>query len=87
MGIIDRLFIKILKGTSDSDIPFNGLGRLLEKVGFEQRLSGDHIIFSREGLEEIIVLQPRGSKAKPYQVKLVREILLRHKISLESNDE
>jgi hypothetical protein len=38
------------------------------------------LIFTREGVEEIINLQPKGSKAKPYQVRQVRSLLLKYKI-------
>jgi hypothetical protein len=37
---------------------------------------GDHHIFTREGVIEILNIQPRGSKAKPYQVKQVRELIV-----------
>ena len=32
---------------------------------------------------EIINIQPRNRKAKPYQVKQVRELLLKYKIDIE----
>jgi hypothetical protein len=35
-----------------------------------------------EGVEEILNLQPVGSKAKAYQVKQVREIILKYKPNL-----
>lgn len=48
-------------------------------MGFEERIRGDHHIFSKDGIEEIINLQPKGAKAKPYQVKQVRNIILKYK--------
>ena len=33
--------------------------------------------------KEIVNVQPRNGKAKPYQVKQVRELLLKYKIDLE----
>ena len=47
----------------------------MSSLGFEMRVKGSHHIFSRPEIVEILNLQPRGSKAKPYQVKQVREIL------------
>lgn len=41
------------------------------------------IIFTMTHLDEIINLQPKGSKAKSYQVKQVREIILRNGLRLE----
>ena len=32
---------------------------------------------------EIVNVQPRNGKAKPYQVKQVRELLLKYKIDIE----
>jgi len=35
-----------------------------------------------DGVEEILNLQPVKAKAKPYQVKQVRTIILKYKLSL-----
>jgi hypothetical protein len=50
----------------------------LEKLGFDRRIRGDHHIFSMNGVEEILNLQPLGTKAKAYQVKQVREVILKY---------
>jgi hypothetical protein len=34
---------------------------------------------------EIINLQPKGSKAKPYQVKQVRNLILKYKLAGEND--
>ena len=65
---------KVLSGTADSNIRFRDLRRLLEHLGFEVRVRGSHYIFTRDGVREILNLQPRGSKAKNYQVKQVRQV-------------
>lgn len=70
--------MEILRGASDANIPFAMLCRLLERLGFERRIRGDHHIFARAGVAEIINIQPKGSNAKPYQVKQVREILVKY---------
>ncbi len=41
---------------------------------------GSHHIFNKGGVEEIINVQPRGNHAKPYQVKQVRELVLKYKL-------
>jgi len=39
---------------------------------------------TRDGIVEIINVQPRnGGQAKPYQVKQVRELLLKYRIDIE----
>jgi hypothetical protein len=52
----------------------------LSRLGFSERIKGDHHIFTRENVEEIINLQPNGAKAKPYQVRQVRGIILRYQL-------
>ena len=77
----DKLLDKILRGTSDANIPFDGLCQLLRRLGFICRVKGSHHIFHRDGVEEILNLQPRGASAKPYQVKQVREAILKYKLA------
>jgi hypothetical protein len=76
----EKLMLQILRGMSDANIPFSGLRTLLGHLGFEERIRGDHHIYSKEGIEEIINLQPKGAKAKPYQVKQVRFMILKYKL-------
>lgn len=84
----EKLLTQILRGTSDARIQFSSLRRLLERLGFGERIKGDHHIFTKDGIQEILNLQPHGSKSKPYQVKQVRSIILRYKLELgEENDE
>ena len=83
MGRLDKFLEQVLRGTSDANISFEGLCRLLKQLGFEERTRGSHHIFTREQVEEILNLQPRGSKAKPYQVKQVRHVILKYQLGGE----
>jgi HicA toxin of bacterial toxin-antitoxin, len=83
----DELLSRILRGASDANIPFNQLRNLLRRLGFEERIRGDHHIFTKNGIEEIINLQPQRSKAKPYQVKQVRGVIIKYRLSGEDNEE
>jgi hypothetical protein len=65
-------FQQILSGTSDANVRFEDLRSLLR---------GDHHIFSKTGIAEILNLQPRGSLAKPYQAKQVRTVIVRYKLA------
>jgi len=76
----DKILAQVLRGTSDANIPFAGLRRILSKLGFGERIRGSHHIFWRDGVEEILNLQPKGSKAKPYQVKQVRHVILKYRL-------
>jgi hypothetical protein len=55
---------------------------ILLRKGFEERSAGgSHRIFSIEGIAGIINLQKtKDGKAKPYQVRQVREFLVNNKM-------
>ncbi|MBI5674963.1 MAG: type II toxin-antitoxin system HicA family toxin [Nitrospirae bacterium] len=80
MGKQQKLLLQILSGTSDANIPFDGLCGLLKNLGFDERIRGSHHIFTKDEVEEILNLQPKGNKSKPYQVKQVRNIILKYKL-------
>ena len=80
MAKADKLLDKVLRGASDANIPFEGLRGMLRRLGFEERIRGSHHIFWRDGVEEILNLQPRGNQAKSYQVKQVRHVILKYKL-------
>jgi hypothetical protein len=82
----DKLLVKILMGTSDSNIPFEPLCQMLCTLGFDERIRGSHHIFSKEGIEEILNLQPKQGKAKAYQVKQVRDVILKYQIGGQDED-
>ena len=85
MGKYDKLIWKILSGYSDSSIAFSDLCNLLTFSGFEVRIKGSHHIFRKAGVIEKINIQKDGSKAKPYQVKQVRDIILKYKFGADNN--
>lgn len=84
MGKFEKLLDKILRGTSDNNIDFANFCLLLIKLGFTQRVKGSHHIFWKEGVSEIINVQPNGSKAKAYQVRQVRNLIVQY--NLGDND-
>ncbi len=83
MGKHDKLLDKLLRGTSDANIPFEGLCQLLGRLGFARRVKGSHHIFFRDGIDEILNLQPRGPNAKPYQARQVRNVILKYKLAAD----
>ena len=70
----------VLRGTADANIRFSDLRGLLISLGFSERVKGSHHIFARPGVPEILNLQPIGSLAKPYQVKQVRNVIVRYRL-------
>lgn len=77
----EKFLTLLLRAQADQNIPFEALCRLLSDLGFAERVRGSHHIYTREGVEEIINLQPvTGNRAKPYQVKQVRNILIHYQL-------
>lgn len=75
---------KILSGLADKNIRFEDLRKLLISFGFDERIKGSHHIFSKTNIVEIINIQPlRDGKAKAYQVKQIRSIILKYRLHKE----
>ncbi|HEY4232019.1 MAG TPA: type II toxin-antitoxin system HicA family toxin [Lacipirellulaceae bacterium] len=70
-----------MRGNSDANLGFQELCGLLQRLGFAERIRGSHHIFSRDGIEEILNVQPKHGKAKPYQVKQVRGLILKYRLA------
>ena len=81
MGKFENVLDAILRGTSDNNIAFAELCYALEELGFGVRIKGDHFIYAKQGVAEIVNVQPLGSKAKAYQVKQVRTLILKYKLA------
>ena len=80
MSQYEKLLLRILCGTQDSNITFSDLQKVLTILGFVVRIKGDHFIYTRDDIAEIINIQPKGTKAKPYQVKQVRNLILKYQL-------
>lgn len=76
----ERLLRVILHGRSDANIRFSDLRGLMKYLGFEERIHGSHHLFDKEGVVEIVNLQSRGGHAKPYQVRQIRQLILKYKL-------
>jgi hypothetical protein len=77
-----KLLQKILRGESDANISFRELCQLLLKLGFEEHIRGSHHIFTKLNIEELINLQEDSSKAKVYQVRQVRSVIVKYEWEL-----
>jgi hypothetical protein len=69
---------QVRSGFSDANVGFEDLCNLLISLGFDERSRGSHHVFRKAGVEEMINLQRDGAKAKPYQVKQVRAIIIKY---------
>ena len=81
MGKLQKLLLQILSGTSDANIAFNDVRTVLSALGFDERIRGSHHIYTRPDVAEILNLQDKQGKAKPYQIKQVREVILKYRIA------
>lgn len=82
MPTADKILAEVMSGTKDKNIRFSELQKLLETLGFQCRIKGDHFIYYKNGVDEIVNLQPDGNKAKAYQVKQVRGLILKYKMEV-----
>ena len=87
MGRHDKLLAQLLGGRADANVGFEAMCALLRRVGFQERTSGSHHVFLRTGVEEIITLQRDGDKAKVYQVRQVRAVLVPYGLTTIEGDE
>jgi hypothetical protein len=85
MARANKLLDQILRGDADANIPFSGMVQLLKRLGFRERIKASHHIFSRDGVAEILNLQPHSGKCKPYQVKQVRNVIINYRLAGEAD--
>ena len=78
-----KIFDQVAGGTHDSSLAFDDICGLLERLGFERRTKGSHNVFRRAGVLERVNLQRDRKHAKPYQVKQVRDIIVRYRLGDE----
>ena len=84
MGKHEKLMIKILSGRQDANILFSEAVTLMKSLGFTLRIKGSHHIFSKKGVDEIINIQPDGSKAKVYQIRQIRNLIIDYQLEEEN---
>ncbi len=75
-----KLLARILSGAADKNLAFSDLRAALLRLGFVERVKGGHHIFYRTGIEEILNLQDKNGQAKPYQVKQVRDVIVKYRL-------
>ena len=76
----DKVLQDVLSGNKDKNIRFNDFRILIKKLGFNERIKGDHFIYKRKDFPERINIQPDGNMAKSYQVKQIRNLIIKYKL-------
>ncbi len=66
---------RILDGRANANVDFQDLRSLLTSLGFSERINSSHHIFTKEGIADIVNIQPKGGKGKPYQVRQIARII------------
>ena len=84
VGSLERTLERVQRGQSDANIRFDDLRALLLALGFAERTRGSHHIFSAVMADELVNLQRDGDKAKPYQVRQVRRVILKYNLRLKA---
>lgn len=82
MATLEKLMKSIMSGTQDGNINFKDLQKVLDILDFQCRIKGDHFIYWKKGIDEIINIQPDGNRAKPYQAKQIRNLILKYKLEV-----
>jgi hypothetical protein len=80
VGKVEKVLETVLRGTSDANVSFQDLRRIIKALGFTERVRGDHFIYTSPEIPEILNIQPIGALAKAYQVKQVRSVIIKYKL-------
>lgn len=83
MGKYEKLYKEILSGNSNHNIKFADLCKITEKLGYSETIRGDHHKFIHSDIDEILDYQPDGSKAKAYQVRQLRDAIIKNNLKLD----
>jgi hypothetical protein len=81
-----KLLKKVLSGRSDTNFYFDDLRRLLDHLGFDERIRGSHHVFVKPGIYDMINLQREGRMAKPYQVRQVRSVITTYSLAVDEEE-
>ena len=71
----------VLLGRQDKNIKFEDLRTLLLQLGFNERIKGSHFIYKHPNIPDRINIQPDGNMAKGYQVRQIRNIIIKYDLS------
>ena len=76
-----KLLLKVLSGSRN--IQFSDMIALVEAFGFRlSRTKGSHFIFAHPDIPELVNLQEKDGKAKPYQVREFLELVEQYDLKL-----
>lgn len=81
MSRYSKIRSDILSGKSDTNISEDDMKFFLSKIGaVHKRTRGSHTQYSIDDIPDLINIQPKNGKIKPYQVKEIRNIVNKYKL-------
>ncbi|MCL2015358.1 MAG: type II toxin-antitoxin system HicA family toxin [Defluviitaleaceae bacterium] len=76
-----NVYNSVISGNSDYNVNFADFRKLLIDLGFKfVRQRGSHMIYQNAAIDEFMNIQVDGNKAKAYQVRQLRNIILKHNL-------
>ncbi|MCL2019477.1 MAG: type II toxin-antitoxin system HicA family toxin [Oscillospiraceae bacterium] len=81
-----KLLQSILSAKQDNNIKFKDLRILLQQLGFNERINGDHFIYKIKHFPERINIQPDGNMAKTYRIRQIRGVILKYNLGGNDDD-
>jgi len=74
-----KTYNDVISGKSDNNINFNDFRNLIVDLGFEFiRQTGSHRQYFNHEINSFMNIQKDGSKAKGYEVRQLRKIILKY---------
>lgn len=74
-----KVYNDIMSGKSDNNIHFNDFHKLIIDLGFDFKgQKGSHLSYYHNKINERMTIQSAGAKAKGYQVRQLRNIIIKH---------
>ena len=76
-----KVYESVMSGKSDNNIKYTDFQNLIIDLGFVfKRQNGSHAMYYHYGIREFMNIQKHGNKAKDYQVKQLRDIIIEHNL-------
>ena len=82
MPNVKAIYADVMSKSKDHNMRFSDIQKLLEALDFSCRVKGDHFIYTRQDVREIINIQPVGNKAKSYQVRQIRDLIYSYNLEV-----
>ena len=74
-----KVYNDVMSGKSDNNIRFNDFRNLIVDLGFDFiRQNGSHMQYFHRELKAFMNIQKDGAKAKGYEVRQLRKIMLKY---------